>query len=125
MDNKINIKFEIHKVSNNKYNYKLHYISSKFKEKLFDKVIHIDFKSKKIFRNSSWRMAYINNDRLTIYFSDNDVIEVKTWGENAYLDYNFFLNESSSTIETDIKDFDKILIKGLKILSDTFNKGRK
>lgn len=125
MDNKINIKFEIHKVSNNTYNYKLHYISSKFKEKLFNKVIHIDFKSKKIFRNSSWGMAYINNDRLTIYFSDNSIISVNKWGENAYLDYNFFLNESSSTIETDIKDFDKILIKGLKILSDTFNKGRK
>lgn len=124
MDNNINIKFEIHKVSNNKYNYKLHYISSKFKEKLFDKVIHIDFKSKKIFRNSSWRMAYINSDRLSIHFSDNSIISVNKWGENAYLDYNLFLNENS-TIETDIKDFDKILIKGLKILSDTFNKGKK
>ncbi len=134
----MNISFQISKVDT-KYLLKFLLFDRKFIEFLERKnIIQILFNDKKIKKPdyTSWFDCSISNDKFSFYVSDTWRTNIK--GHNTHIIKEDDLSQTSNkyilihfntgydqTIESDIEDFDKIFIKAMKVLSDTYNKYQK
>lgn len=126
----MNIKFRIENKGNNYYDFHIIHIDRGFLNYIDEKVIHINFKTKKIKRDDTWNCAYVNKSHLSIYPHSNYSTYVDKYNNHNIfrLDTNRNLldNPNSNTrFKSDIKDFDKILTKGFKALSEAYNKKMK
>jgi hypothetical protein len=123
----MNIKFRIENKGNNFYDFSIIHIDTDFLNYIDDKVIHINFKTKKIKRDDTWNFAYVNKSHFSIYPHINYATQLDTYNNHQIfrLDTNrqsLYNGRNNSRIFCDIKDFDKILIEGFKALSEAYNK---
>jgi hypothetical protein len=131
----MNISFNINKIDNNKYNFKILKFNDKFIEFIEKKkIIHILFNDKKIKIPSytGWEDCVISNDKFSFYVSDswrrgnhinntNIIKEYDDKKESKQYAMIHFIIGRSQVIKSDIEDFDKIFIKAMKVLSETYN----
>lgn len=120
----MNIKFRIENKGNNYYDFHIIHIDHGFLNYIDEKVIHINFKTKKIKRDDTWNCAYVNKSHFSIYPHINYGTQLDT--HNNHQIFRFDTNRNSllnnCRIVCDIKDFDKILVEGFKALSEAYNK---
>jgi hypothetical protein len=126
----LNIKFEIKKISDSKYELSFHSVNKKFIEKLkIKEIICVSFKDKRIFSTNSWEYCKISDECFSFYLYDlqqslfylrNTKIESSLIPGENFLVLNLNIG-NKQIIDTNIEDFDKIFIKAIKVLSDTYN----
>jgi hypothetical protein len=134
----MNIKFEINKLETNKYRLKVLDYDEKFITFISKKsIVHISFDKKliNIVKSCEWKDCDVSNDRFSYYVStswinnlhDNTSICSEEFSRSSYHHRNskryivMCFNKHEQIINTDIEDFDKIFIKAIKVLSDTYN----
>lgn len=134
----MNISFEIKKIDDNgRYRIKFLMFNHKFIEfiKSNGKILHILFNEKKIIKPNytSWEECNISNDKFSFYISDNWRSSYNRPLTNIIKEYDYMVTEYThkyiqiyfnvgydQIVNADIKDFDKIFIKAMKVLSDSY-----
>lgn len=129
----MNVKFELNKIDNSNYRLKFLDYDEKFINFISKKkIVHISFDKKliNIIDCCQWLDCNISNDKFSYYvshrdYNNNDYSCIcyedsrDEKNSNKYIVLSF--NKNEQIIKTNIEDFDKIFIKAIKVLSDTYN----